>query len=202
MPVQEDPSGDASFQRLISAYVKHDTYLCTRLDRPVSGIVVFGQKPSDQTDFQKLTEQNRIQKQYLAIVPRIEETGVVKLSHKLIHDTRNKKAKINSAGNGQIAELEYSLVSQLDHYSLIKIRTYTGRFHQIRAQLAAVNLPIKGDVKYGARRANLDRSIGLHSWCIAFKSNRQIIENFFEAPIPDHDIWKFVKELNIQADRQ
>ncbi len=193
MPVQEDQSGDASLQRLMSAYVKHDLYLCQRIDRPVSGLVLFGQSAQDQASFQELMELRKVNKYYLALVPVIADEGVVQLKNGLIHDAKQHKAFISSEPDARIATLEYRVLAQLERYSILMVKTQTGRFHQIRCQLAAAGMPIKGDVKYGGRRANKDRSIGLHAWKLSFvhPNTKQILD--LEAPIPDHDIWTSVK---------
>jgi len=193
IPVQEDQSGDPSLQRLMSAYVKHDLYLCQRIDRPVSGLVLFGQTAQDQAVFQELMELRKVEKYYLALVPLTQDKGPVILKNGLIHDAKLHKAFVSSEPDARIAILEYSVLAQLQKYSVLLVKTQTGRFHQIRCQLAAAGLPIKGDVKYGARRSNKDRSIGLHAWKLRFQhpNTNQLLN--LEAPLSDHDIWPSVQ---------
>ncbi|MBK9271238.1 MAG: RNA pseudouridine synthase [Saprospiraceae bacterium] len=189
MPVQEDKTGDPSLYRLLCAYAKHQLYPCTRIDRPVSGLVVFGKNPKDQSQFQKMLENQMIQKEYLAIVPHVETKESVVLEHLLIHDTRLHKAFVSETADAKPASLTYKEVLRLDNYSVIKISTKTGRFHQIRCQMSAAGLPIKGDVKYAARRANKDKSIGLHAWKISFNHPFSGLPIQLKTAIPKHDIW-------------
>ncbi|MBK9629703.1 MAG: RluA family pseudouridine synthase [Saprospiraceae bacterium] len=196
MPVQEDKTGDPSLYRLLCAYTKHNLYPCTRIDRPVSGLVIFGKNPEDQTLFQAIQDDQKLYKEYLAIVPLCSSKEPVKLEHRLIHDAKLHKAFVSDKPEAKPASLIYEVVLNLERYSVLKITTSTGRFHQIRCQLAAVGLHIKGDVKYGARRANKDRSIGLHAWKIEFPHPVTGVKIQLEAPLPSLDIWP---QINIPS---
>jgi 23S rRNA pseudouridine1911/1915/1917 synthase len=88
------------------------------------------------------------------------------------------------------AELHYKVIGKTDRYFLLEIHPVSGKHHQIRAQLAAVNCPIKGDVKYGARRSNPDRSIHLHAWKLAFEHPRNGMPVELTADVPDEPLWK------------
>ena len=88
------------------------------------------------------------------------------------------------------AEMEYEIVGSSDGYFLLKIKLLTGRHHQIRAQLAAIGCPVKGDVKYGARRSNLDRSIHLHAWKLGFEHPLSGERLLLVVPPPEDVVWK------------
>ena len=167
VPAQEDKTKDPSLLRLLQAYCKRDLFLVHRIDRPVSGLIVLVKNSKDQIIIQNQIQSQQFEKTYLAIVPKIDipDQGILE------------------------ATLSYVIKKDLDQYRLLEIKTQTGRFHQIRAQLAHENMPIKGDVKYGARRSNKDRTIGLHAWKISFyhpSSNRAVN---FVADLPENDIW-------------
>jgi 23S rRNA pseudouridine1911/1915/1917 synthase len=103
---------------------------------------------------------------------------------------KNKKAYQSKKGQkGKKAILSYKTLARTDRYHLLDIDLLSGRFHQIRAQLSLIGCPIKGDVKYGARRANKDRSIHLHAWKISFVHpfNGESIN--ITAPWPDDPVW-------------
>ena len=173
---QDDQGNDVSIQALAQMHATVQLYLINRLDRPVSGLLIF---KKNKENIQGLS----ISKRYLAIVPKGESEGQ-KLEHFLRRDGKQKKARISDKqfSGFKKSQLEYKRVLQLDHVDVIDVTLLTGRFHQIRAQLSHVGLPIRGDVKYGARRSNKDRSIDLHAYSISIpdyniqllaKSNRQ-----------------------------
>ncbi|NOT37013.1 MAG: RNA pseudouridine synthase [Saprospiraceae bacterium] len=169
IPVQDDQTGDKSLIRLMQAYCKHDLYLIHRIDRPVSGAVLFAKNKEAQAFLSNENEKKNFLKTYLALVPKteIEEKGT--WIDYLVHDKKKFKSSVVSDSTMKDAKkaiLHYSIIRKLDNYNILEITTETGRFHQIRAQLSFRNIPIKGDVKYGARRGNKDRSIGLHAWKI------------------------------------
>jgi 23S rRNA pseudouridine1911/1915/1917 synthase len=116
-------------------------------------------------------QKREVIKEYLAVVPRKDLPETQRLCHYLIRNTKhNKSYVVDSNHNGaQRAELEYNILVKWDHYMLLHIKLFTGRHHQIRAQLAHMGIPIKGDLKYGAQRSNPDASILLHSYHIKFK---------------------------------
>ena len=93
------------------------------------------------------------------------------------------------------AELHYTVLASSDNYHILHIKLFTGRHHQIRAQLAAIGCPIKGDVKYGFRRSNKDRSINLHAWRLAFDHPVSKNRVKLESPFPSDPIWKAFEEL-------
>jgi 23S rRNA pseudouridine1911/1915/1917 synthase len=119
-----------------------------------------------------------------------------------VHHLRKKKNKYQvevleeAVPDSQEAILNYSLIGQSDRYFLLKIDLQTGRYHQIRAQLAHIGCPIRGDAKYGFRRRNPDRSIDLHAWQLRFQHPRTGVKEHLIAAPPDNPLWNaFAEEL-------
>nr|MBP6829000.1 RNA pseudouridine synthase [Saprospiraceae bacterium] len=181
------------FQEQVEAYCKQPLHAVNRLDRPVSGLVVFAKTKSAMT---ALTEQFRnrsVEKTYLAVVQELpaEPEGT------LVHFLRKNEAKnlakafTEEQPGTERAEIRYRLLGSSERYHLLEIQLITGRHHQIRAQLAAIGSPVKGDVKYGFRRSNRDRSIHLHAWRIAFDHPVSGERIRLEALPPKEDaVWK------------
>jgi len=174
---------------MVQAYCKQDIYVVHRLDRPVSGVVIFAKNKSAAADLGNQFAEGTARKSYLALVtPGITpEKGT--LSHSLVRTT-GKTRLAKEGEQGQECVLEYSLIRKLDNYDLLEIRPVTGRTHQIRAQLSLVGHPVKGDVKYGARRGNRDRSINLHCKSIQILHPAQKGNLSFDSPVPDDPIWQ------------
>lgn len=195
MPVQDDLSKDPSLHKLLQAYCKRDLHLCNRIDRPVSGIVLFAKSKDDAALLNEQNAYNSMDKEYLALVEKkvIDPSG--KLENRLQKSSKYKKSYVSTDETGDLARLEYRVLNEMDHYLLIRVSIKSGRFHQIRSQLAHAGIPIKGDVKYSARRSNKDRSIGLHAWKINFTHPTTHQEISFTAPIPLNDIWPVVQTL-------
>ncbi|NNE26812.1 MAG: RNA pseudouridine synthase [Saprospiraceae bacterium] len=146
---------------LVAKVYGKKAHLLNRLDRPVQGLVLFSKSKAFTVAYQAAQQAGRVKKTYLALVEgMIEEDG--HCEHLLVHDKKRHKAFITEdASLGRKVRLEYKLIKRLDNYTALKISLHSGKFHQIRAQLAEMGHPIKGDVKYGARRKNKDRSIYL-----------------------------------------
>ena len=189
---QPDKTGDAALLDMAEKRCHQPLHPVNRLDRPVSGIALFAKTKAVMT---ALTEQFRdrsVAKVYLAVVqtPPAEAEGT------LVHFLKNNPLKnITTAfpeeqPGSDRAELQYQLIGKSDKYFLLEIRPVTGKHHQIRAQLAAIGSPIKGDVKYGARRGNTDRSIHLHAWKLSFEHPLSGERLSVEAPPPEDVIWK------------
>lgn len=203
--VQGDKSGDISLDVKIKEYLKK-VYnkpgavflgVVHRLDRPVSGAVVFARTSKALTRMNKLFQEKQVQKKYWAIVsenPPIEEDT---LNHYLVRNpTRNKSAAYTSEKKGsKMASLSYRLVGRTKKYFLLEIDLHTGRHHQIRCQLAKIGCPIKGDLKYGSKRSNQGGGISLHAREIEFihpvlKENLKIVAN-----PPDENLWNEFLEM-------
>ena len=162
-----------------------------RLDRPTSGIIIFTKTSKALTRINEAFRKNEIKKTYWAIVKSVNKIGFRKLENLLIKNQKQNKSYIteNSNKKAKKAILYFNTILQLQKYSLLKIILETGRHHQIRTQLSHIGHPIKGDLKYGFPRSNLDGSIHLHSRKINFmhpvsKKNIEVM-----AKPPKDNIW-------------
>jgi len=199
--VQGDKTGDSSLLDFGKAYIKEKYNkpgkvflgLCHRLDRPTSGIVIFARTSKALSRINKMFQLKQIDKTYWAIVNTLPEKPNGKLVDYLIKNEKQNKSKVVSASNtnAKKAILKYKLIQKLDRYYLLEIKLETGRHHQIRTQLAAQNMIIKGDVKYGARRPNKDKSIHLHARGVEFVHpvSKEILKIIAVPPEKDV-IWK------------
>ncbi len=182
---QDDLSGDLSVSTWLEKHKKKQLHLVTRLDRPVSGAVLFSKTKEGNM---MCKDRTSITKRYVAFTkPTTLDSS--QLSHYINRDGRRKKAYISEEPKEgyKACSLEFQVIQQLDNYSMLEIQTMTGRFHQIRAQLSHAGLPIRGDVKYGARRANKDRSIGLHNYKLTIPNVETPI---IALPIGREKIWE------------
>ena len=176
--VQGDKTGDQPLSEIVKKYLqkKYDkpgnVYLGLphRLDRPTSGIVVFAKTSKALPRLNKLFSEKKAKKTYWAVVKNSPPQEQDTLIHWLKRNPRQNKsyAHKNEVPESKKAVLEYRMIKKLDHYFLLEIDLKTGRHHQIRAQLAAISCPIKGDLKYGADRSNHDGSIHLHARQLSF----------------------------------
>ena len=207
--VQGDKTGDVPLSDLVKDYLKEkyqkpgNVYLGVvhRLDRPVSGVVLFAKTSKALPRLNKMfAEHQDVRKTYLAIVgskpPKQEDT----LVHWL---TRNEKQNTARAYDREVpgskkAILDYRLVAQSEHYFLLEIELHTGRHHQIRCQLAKIGCPVKGDLKYGAPRSNPDGSISLHAWRLSLEHPVSHVQLNIEAPVPNENLWQVLYGLKIK----
>ena len=177
--VQGDKTGDAPLVDSVKDYLK-TTYnkpgnvfcgLVHRIDRPVSGAVIFAKTSKALARMNEIVKNREISKTYLAIVEKAPDIPEQRLTDWLFRNEKlNKTFVSHTEKKGYVkAELSYRTVRQLNNYTVLEVELYTGRHHQIRAQLAANGTVIKGDLKYGARRSNPDGSISLHSYKVAFE---------------------------------
>lgn len=176
--VQGDKTGDTPLSEKVKAYLKKkylkpgEVFLGTvhRLDRPVSGVVIFAKTSKALARLNKMFQQKEIQKTYWAIVKNRPSKPKATLTHYLLKNQQKNKSFAYSAPNktAKKSELMYELIQSFDHYHLLEITPHTGRHHQIRVQLATMGCVIKGDLKYGAPRSNPDASIHLHARKIHF----------------------------------
>jgi 23S rRNA pseudouridine1911/1915/1917 synthase len=199
--VQGDKTGDEPLSELLKKYLKEKYNkpgavflgVVHRLDRPVSGAVIFARTSKALTRLNIMIRDGLIHKTYWAVVknspPRPEDHLVQYLTR---NSEKNRSFIHDHLVNGsQKAELIYKIVDKSDGYYLLKINLLTGRHHQIRAQLAAMGCPVKGDLKYGYPRSNPGGFIHLHARCIEFhhpvsKQPLKII-----APPPEDKLWDF-----------
>ncbi|MBK6929962.1 MAG: RluA family pseudouridine synthase [Saprospirales bacterium] len=198
MPAQADKTGDRPALQWAGEACGQDLHPVHRLDRPASGVLLLAKTKAAMAQLQRQFQAHAVEKEYLAVVsaPPPEAEGT------LVHYLQKNAAKNRAFAAGapapdtERAELHYRLLGSSQRYHLVHIRLVTGRHHQIRAQLAAIGCPIKGDVKYGARRGNRDRSIHLHAWRLAFEhpGSGEWIE--LQAPLPEGDpVWEAMRSL-------
>lgn len=176
--VQGDKTGDEPLPEKIKRFIKERDHkpgnvfcgVIHRLDRPVSGLVIFAKTSKALSRFNELFREKTIQKTYLAVVKNHPpaEKGVLK--HFLVKNerTNTSRAHARPVEDGLEASLEYEVLGASDKYFLLRILLHTGRHHQIRAQLSAIGCPIKGDLKYGFSRSNDKGFIHLHSFGLSF----------------------------------
>jgi 23S rRNA pseudouridine1911/1915/1917 synthase len=196
VPVQEDKTGDPSVLNMLGKPGSGSLYLVHRIDRPVSGALLLTRSATSVTLLQNRFKQHKIKKLYLAAVsaPPPEEAGT--LTHFLKKDGLRKRAEVVEEGtpDARKAVLHYKVLDHSTNYHLLLVELESGRFHQIRAQLAAIGCPIKGDVKYGARRSNPDRSIHLHAWQLEWNFGGEQVQ--VKAPLPAGDgLWEHWRPL-------
>ena len=176
--VQGDKTGDMPLSEKIKNYIKQRDNkpgnvfcgVCHRLDRPVSGIVIFAKTSKALTRINELFREKTIQKTYWAVVKNKPPHLTERLTHYLIKNekTNTSKAFATERTGALKAELSYTSIASISNYHLLEINLYTGRHHQIRAQLSAIGCPIKGDLKYGFDRSNQTPFIHLHSYKTEF----------------------------------
>ena len=205
--VQGDKTGDEPMSEILKRYIKKkydkpgDVYLGTvhRLDRPVSGIVLFARTSKALSRLNEMFRGREIQKTYWAVVKNKPKQQSGLLVHYLKkNEAKNMSKAFDREQPGTLrCELEYKILSSSDNYHLIEVTPHTGRHHQIRVQLAAMGCPIKGDLKYGFNRSNENGSIHLHARQVDFvhpvkKEPLRII-----APPPDDPLWNhFIKKIS------
>lgn len=206
--VQGDKTGDVPLSDMAKAYLKEKYHkpgevflgVVHRLDRPVSGVVLFARTSKALPRLNKMfAEHQAVRKTYLAIVANRPPEPQGTLTHWL---TRNEKQNLARAydrevPNSKKAVLDYRLVAQSERYYLLEIELHTGRHHQIRCQLAKMGCPIRGDLKYGAPRSNPDGSISLHAWRLSLEHPVSHVSLTIEAPVPEERLWQEITAANI-----
>ena len=196
IPVQSDKTGDKSLQQLGEIYCKSKLFIVHRIDRPASGIVIFAKNKKAVGLLNDQFKNRTVKKTYLAVVKNKPNNAEGAVQHFLVKHQKSNKSVVVEAGaaNSKKAALKYKLLGGSDNYHLLELELVTGRHHQIRAQLAALNNPIKGDVKYGFRRSNKDRSIHLHAWKLSFDHPVSKEKINLTANPPIDPVWNFFKE--------
>jgi len=210
--VQGDKTGNEPLSETIKSwlrekYDKQGNVFCGvihRIDRPVSGVVVFAKTSKALARMNQLIQDRQVHKRYWAIVKNAPPQSQGVLVHYLYKIEQKNKSIVSNTPKGEYvrAELNYRLIASSETHHLLDIELITGRHHQIRAQLAAIGCPIRGDVKYGYRRPNHNASISLHARSIDFMHpvSQQAIH--IEAPPPDDKLWNcFVKMLENEKNR-
>ncbi|WP_277017108.1 RluA family pseudouridine synthase [Flavobacterium lindanitolerans] len=200
--VQGDKTGDKPLSDVVKEYIKEkynkpgEVFLGVvhRLDRPTTGIVVFARTSKALSRLNDLFKNRETQKTYWAVVKNKPAEASAKLVHYLKRNEKNNTSKAHSkeVPDSKIASLDYTIIRELNNYYALEINLHTGRHHQIRAQLAAIGSPIKGDLKYGADRSNLDGGIHLHArkLTLTHPVTKELLE--ITAPVPNDPIWKAI----------
>jgi 23S rRNA pseudouridine1911/1915/1917 synthase len=194
LPVQAKEG--TSLHQFANGYAKRALHLIHRIDQPVSGLVLFARNAKAAAAISAQFAEGVITRKYLAVVSDKPEKEEDTLTHFLAHNKKVNKSLITDATDVEAKEstLKYRYLKSSDSYHLLEIELVSGRHHQIRAQLAAAGLPVKGDVKYGARRANKDRSIHLHAAEMIFTHPVSKEKIHLTAPVPDEVLWKALTE--------
>lgn len=199
--VQGDKTGDEPLSEKVKQYIKNKYNkpgavflgVTHRLDRPVSGVLLFARTSKALSRLNEMFLKKDIQKSYWAIVKNkpLKESDTIE--HYIVRDQKKNKsfAYDKEVKNSKLASLSYKLIASADNYYLLEVDLHTGRHHQIRCQLAKIGCPVKGDLKYGFPRSNPDGGISLHSRKINFihpvkKERVEII-----APPPKDSLWDY-----------
>lgn len=199
--VQGDKTGDKPLSEKVKEYIKikynkpGNVFLGTvhRIDRPTSGIVIFAKTSKALARLNEMFQKKEIQKTYWAVVknkPPQKEGNIT--SYLLKNEKRNKSvAYAHEYKKAKLATLDYKVIYEFKNYYLLEVLPKTGRHHQIRVQLSTINCPIKGDVKYGFDRPNLDASIHLHARKVEFKHPvKNTLLKIIANPAKKDPLWK------------
>ncbi len=194
LATQQDKSGESNAHQMAMAYAHRDLYIIHRLDQRVSGALVFAKTKEAAAFLSKQWEQKSTKKIYVGIVPLADIPSTGRLTHFLTYDN---KSNVTTAHNTPLegadeSTLIYTVIQQLENFMILRVQLISGRKHQIRAQLAAIDIPIRGDIKYGSKRTNEDGSIDLHAYSLEFlhPSTKKTVS--IVAPFPEGGLWKLI----------
>lgn len=197
--VQGDKTGDIPLSETVKQYLKEKYQkpgnvfvgVTHRLDRPVSGLVVFAKTSKALSRLNEMFKNSEVKKTYWAIVKECPRELEGELVHYLVRNEKQNKsyAYDKEVPDSKKAILHYRLIARSQNYNLLEVDLKTGRHHQIRCQLAKMGCPIKGDLKYGFARSNLDGSICLHARRISFIHPVSKEQIDLEAPVPPGSLW-------------
>jgi 23S rRNA pseudouridine1911/1915/1917 synthase len=200
--VQGDKTGDQPLSEILKEYLKEkyekpgEVFLGVvhRLDRPTTGIVIFARTSKALTRLNELFSNRETQKTYWAVVKNKPSKNTDTLIHFLKRNEKNNtsKAHLKEVPESKKASLDYTIIKELNNYFVLEINLHTGRHHQIRAQLAAIGCPIKGDLKYGFDRSNPDGGIHLHARKLVFIHPVTKVKLELVAPTPSDAIWNSI----------
>ena len=198
--VQGDKTGDRPLSEMVKSYIK-EAYakpgavfigVVHRLDRPVSGVVVFARTSKALERLNRMFANGEVHKTYWAVTKNMPPSVEGRLENWLVRNEKQNRsyAYDTEKPNSKRALLDYKVIGSSDNYSLLEVTLLTGRHHQIRCQLAHIGCPIKGDLKYGAKRSNPDGSISLLARSVEFVHpvSKQLIH--VEAPLPEDNLWQ------------
>ena len=197
--VQGDKTGDKPLAEMVKEYIKQKYHkpgnvflgVVHRLDRPVSGLVVFARTSKALARLNEMFRTKEVHKTYWAIVGNCPPTEEGEFVHWLVRNEKQNKsyAYDKEKPEAKKAVLDYKLIGRSERYFLLEVDLKTGRHHQIRCQLAKMGCPIKGDLKYGSPRSNPDGSICLHARRVRFVHPVSKQEIDVTAPVPEGNLW-------------
>ena len=203
--VQGDKTGDKTLCDSVKEYIKEkyakpgNVFLgiAHRLDRPVSGIVIFAKTSKALSRLNNMFRDGEVHKLYWAITQNMPQKEEDTLTHWIVRNEKQNKsyAYDREKPGSKKAMLHYKVISSSDNYTLLAVNLMTGRHHQIRCQLSAIGCPIKGDLKYGSRRSNNDGSISLHARKVEFVHPVSKQPMCIEAPVPDDRLWREISDF-------
>lgn len=203
--VQADKSGDIPLSEIVKQWLKAkynkpgNVFLGVvhRLDRPVSGLVIFAKTSKALTRLNNMFRNGEIHKTYWAIVTRPPFEAEATLTDWLVRNERQNKsyAYNHQVPTSKKSILHYKVINQTDHYTLLEVNLMTGRHHQIRCQLSNMDCPIKGDLKYGAPRSNPDGGISLLSHRVEFVHPVSKETICVESPLPKDNLWQAIGNI-------
>ncbi|MGL5637082.1 MAG: RluA family pseudouridine synthase [Bacteroidales bacterium] len=198
--VQGDKTGDTPLSDIVKAWLKEKynkpgNVFCGvthRLDRPVSGIVIFAKTSKALSRLNEMFRDGDIKKTYWAITKNAPANTDGELKHWLVRNEKQNKSYAYDVEKpkSKLAILNYKLLAHSERYNLLEVDLKTGRHHQIRCQLAKMGCVIKGDLKYGADRSNPDGGISLHARQVTFTHpvSKEVIT--IVAPVPNDALWR------------
>lgn len=197
--VQGDKTGDKPLCEIVKEWIKEkyakpgNVFLgvAHRLDRPVAGLVVFAKTSKALARLNEMFRNGDVHKTYWAVTANKPEHDEAMLTHHLHSIEKSNKTYVYDSPrcNTKEAKLHYKLIASSERYFLLEVNLLTGRKHQIRAQLSAIGCPIKGDLKYGAKRSNPDGSISLLARRVQFIHPVSKVQIDVTAPVPDDTLW-------------
>lgn len=202
--VQGDKTGDKPLVEMLKDFVRERDHkpgnvfmgVVHRLDRPVSGVVVFAKTSKALSRLNAMFASGDVHKTYWAITRNKPAEPEALLTHWIRSVERNNKsyASETPVKDAKEARLAYKLIASSERYHLLEVRLMTGRKHQIRVQMSSIGCPVKGDLKYGDKRSNPDGSISLHARRINFIHPVSGKEIDVTAPVPQDTLWKALEQ--------
>jgi 23S rRNA pseudouridine1911/1915/1917 synthase len=204
---QGDKSGDESLDSEVKKYLARkynkpgDVFLGVvhRLDRPVSGVILYARTSKALSRLNEMFRSTEVKKTYLAIVKERPPEEEATITHFLKKNEKQNKTFVydDEVKESKKASLSYRIAGRSDRYYLLEVELHSGRHHQIRAQLAKIGCPIKGDLKYGYQRSNEDGSISLIARRIEFIHPVKKEKIIITAPFPKSDLWNAFKDSGV-----
>jgi 23S rRNA pseudouridine1911/1915/1917 synthase len=204
---QGDKTGDTSLDTEVKKYIAEkykkpgDVFLGVvhRLDRPVSGVILYARTSKALARLNEMFRSTEVKKTYLAIVRERPPEDEATITHFLKKNEQQNKTYVYDyeVKGSKEASLTYRLAGRSERYYILEIQLHSGRHHQIRAQMAKIGCPVKGDLKYGFSRSNEDGSISLMARRLEFIHPVKKEKLVITAPFPKGDIWKEFRDADL-----